>query len=279
MGQFKSSKYIILFMETKYKADIGIFGGSGLYSFLDNVTPINVETEYGHCSDKVFLGEYAGKKVAFLPRHGREHGIPPHKINYRANVTAMKKLGVSSVICPCAVGSLQRHIAPGSFVIADQWVDRTNGRVDTFFDGPIVTHVSPAYPYTEELRQLAIKAGKANNIEIHEKGTVVVINGPRFSSRAESEWFTKMNWDIINMTQYPEAHLVREAGMACVNISLVTDYDSGVVADCEPVSHAAVMGVFNENIGKLRKMLFSLIELIPAGEFWGADRVLENSRF
>ncbi len=266
-------------MECKHRADIGIFGGSGLYSFLEKVTPINVETEYGSASDKVFLGEYAGKKIAFLPRHGREHTIPPHKINYRANVTAFKKLGVSSVICPCAVGSLQKHIEPGSFVIADQWVDRTHGRIDTFFDGPVVTHVSPAYPYTEELRQLAIKACVDNEIKVHSKGTVVVINGPRFSSRAESEWFTKMGWDIINMTQYPEAHLVKEAGMACVNISLVTDYDSGLVADCEPVSHNAVMAVFNENIDKLRKMLFTLIENIPVGEYWGADKVLENSRF
>ncbi len=132
------------------KADIGIFGGSGLYSFLDNVEEITVETPYGAPSDSIFLGEYAGKKIAFLPRHQRNHRIPPHKINYRANVWAMKELGVSSVICPCAAGSLQQDVAPGSFVIADQWVDRTKSREDTFFDGPIVTHVSPAEPYTAE---------------------------------------------------------------------------------------------------------------------------------
>ncbi len=261
------------------KADIGIFGGSGLYSFLENVEEVQVESEYGPCSDSVFIGEYTGKKIAFLPRHGRKHTIPPHKINYRANVNAMKKLGVSTVICPCAVGSLKKEIEPGHFVIADQWVDRTNGRTDTFFDGPIATHVSAAYPYIEELRRLAIESAKENSITVHEKGTIVVINGPRFSSKAESEWFTKMGWDIINMTQYPEAHLVREAGMACVNISLVTDYDCGLVADCEPVSHTAVFEVFNNNIDKLRKMLFTLIEKIPVNEYWGADKVLENSRF
>jgi 5'-methylthioadenosine phosphorylase len=264
---------------TQAKADIGIFGGSGLYSFLDGVEEVTVETPYGSPSDSVFIGTHAGKRVAFLPRHNRKHGIPPHKINYRANVWAMKTLGCSTVICPCAAGSLQNHVAPGSFVIADQWVDRTNSRIDTFFDGPIATHVSPANPYTEELRQLAIAAAHENDIPVHETGTVVVIQGPRFSSKAESQWFTKMGWEVINMTQYPEAHLVREAGMACVNISLITDYDSGVVSGTEPVSHSAVMAVFAANIQNLRKLLFTLIEKIPAGEFYGADKVLEHSRF
>ena len=260
-------------------ADIGIFGGSGLYSFLDKVEEVMVETPYGPPSDKVFIGNYAGKRVAFLPRHDRFHRIPPHKINYRANVWAMKELGVSSVICPCAAGSLQKHVEPGSFVIADQWVDRTRNRVDTFFDGPIATHVSPAEPYTAELRKLAIESAKKHGIKVHEKGTIVVINGPRFSSRAESEWFTKMGWEVINMTQYPEAYLVKEAGMAVVNISLITDYDSGVVAGCEAVSHVEVMKVFANNIENLRKVLFTLIEKIPVGEFYGADKVLEGARF
>jgi len=266
-------------MQNTHKADIGIFGGSGLYSFLENVEEVLVETPYGMPSDKVFIGEHKGKKVAFLPRHDRNHRIPPHKINYRANVWAMKELGCSTVICPCAAGSLQKEVEPGSFVIADQWVDRTKGREDTFFDGPIATHVSPAVPYTEEIRQMAIAAARENDIPVHDKGTVVVINGPRFSSRAESEWFTKMGWEVINMTQYPEAHLVREAGMACVNISLITDYDSGVVAGCEPVSHSEVLKVFSSNIENLRKLLFTLIEKIPAGEYYGADKVLEHSRF
>ncbi|MDA0772588.1 MAG: S-methyl-5'-thioadenosine phosphorylase [Cyanobacteria bacterium] len=266
-------------MTRKKQADIGIFGGSGLYAFLDNVKEVTVETPYGAPSDSVFIGEHAGKKIAFLPRHQREHRIPPHKINYRANVWALKELGCSSVICPCAAGSLQTNYKPGDFAIADQWVDRTSGRKDTFFDGPITTHVSPAEPYTPELRKLAVEAARENNITVHDGGTIVVINGPRFSSKAESEWFHKMGWQIINMTQYPEAHLVREAGMACVNISLITDYDSGVHTGTEPVSHGAVMEVFGQNIDKLRKMLFSLIEKIPVDEFYGADKVLENSRF
>jgi len=263
----------------KHRADIGIFGGSGLYSFLENVEEVLVETPYGSPSDKVFIGEYGGKKIAFLPRHDRFHRIPPHKINYRANVWAFKELGCSTVICPCAAGSLQKDYKPGDFAIADQWVDRTKGREDTFFDGPIATHVSPAEPYTPELRKLALEAARKHNIPVHDGGTVVVINGPRFSSKAESEWFHKMGWQIINMTQYPEAHLVREAGMACVNICLITDYDSGVHTGTAPVSHSEVMHVFAQNIENLRKLLFSLIESIPAGEYWGADKVLEHSRF
>lgn len=266
-------------MARNKQADIGIFGGSGLYSFLKDVKEITVETPYGTPSDNIFLGEHAGKKVAFLPRHDRNHRIPPHKINYRANVWAFKELGCSSVICPCAAGSLQKEYAPGDFAIADQWVDRTKGREDTFFDGPIATHVSPAEPYNPELRQLALLAAKENNIKVHDGGTIVVINGPRFSSKAESEWFHKMGWQIINMTQYPEAHLVREAGMACVNISLITDYDSGVHTGTAPVSHSEVIKVFGQNIENLRKLLFSLIEKIPADEFFGADKVLEHSRF
>lgn len=266
-------------MKNEHKADIGVFGGSGLYKFLDDVREVKVETPYGAPSDSVFLGELEGKTIAFLPRHGRNHTIPPHKINYRANVWAMKELGVSAVISPCAAGSLQKEIKPGDFVIADQWVDRTKGRIDTFFDGPVTTHVSPAEPYTQELRDLAIEAAKENNITVHDKGTVVVIQGPRFSTRAESEWFTKMGWDVINMTQYPEAFLVKELGIGCVNISLATDYDSGVVADCEPVSHAAVMKVFEQNIVNLKRLLFSLIRKIPQGEYYGADKVLENARF
>lgn len=247
----------------KIKADIGIFGGSGFYSFLDNLQEVKVDTEYGSPSDSLFIGNVSGKTVAFLPRHGRKHSIPPQKINYRANLMAMKQLGVTRILSPCAVGSLQKDVKPGEFVISDQYVDRTRGRIDTFYDGPIATHVSAADPYCGELRELAIKASEKNNIKIHKTGTIVVIQGPRFSTKAESKWFTSMGWSTINMTQYPEAHLARELEMCVVNVALVTDYDCGLVGDVEPVSHAAVMNVFSENIEKLRKTLFTLIDLIP----------------
>lgn len=244
-------------------AEIGVFGGSGFYSLLENVTEVKVDTPYGAPSDAVMLAEVAGRKVAFLPRHGRHHTLPPHKINYRANVWAMHKLGVKAVISPCAVGSLQKHIAPGSFVVSDQFVDRTKGREDTFYDGPITSHVSPADMYDKTLRKIAVETIREHGIECHDGGTVVVIQGPRFSTKAESVWFTNMGWDIINMTQYPEGYLCHELGMAVVNIALVTDYDSGVVADTEAVTAHSVLEVFKQNAENARKVVLDMISRLP----------------
>lgn len=250
---------------SKYRADIGVFGGTGFYEFLTNVKEIWIETPYGAPSDKVALGEVGGKRVAFLPRHGKDHRIPPHLINYRANLWAMKELGVSRIIGPCAAGSLQPHIKPGDLVVTDQFVNRTWGRKDTFYEGPIVTHVSPADPYCPEMRALAIEAAKEEKINVHERGTVVVIQGPRFSTRAESQEYRSHGWEVINMTQYPEAYLARELGICYVNISLITDYDAGLEGDpsVEPVTHKAVLEVFQENLGKLKGVLRRLIEAIP----------------
>ena len=245
-------------------AEIGVFGGSGFYSLLENVVEAKVDTPYGPPSDNVMLAEVAGRKVAFLPRHGRNHTIPPHLINYRANVWAMHKLGVKAIVSPCAVGSLQRHIEPGSFLVTDQFVDRTNSRKDTFYDGPITSHVSPADLYDPVLRKLAVETIQDHGITAHDGGTVVVIQGPRFSTKAESEWFTKMGWHIINMTQYPEGYLCRELGMAVVNIGLVTDYDSGLVADVEAVNAHSVLEVFKQNAENARKVVLSLIAKMPA---------------
>ena len=168
------------------------------------------------------------------------------------------------LIAPCAAGSLQKHVAPGHFVVCDQFVDRTSGRIGTFYDGPIATHVSSAEPYCGELRDLAIEAGKKSGITTHAKGTVVVIQGPRFSSKAESKWFLSQGWEVINMTQFPEVHLAKELEMCVVNISLITDYDAGLIGDIEPVSHSEVVKVFTENLSKLRALLASLIVSIPA---------------
>jgi 5'-methylthioadenosine phosphorylase len=244
-------------------AEIGVFGGSGFYSLLDKVQEIKVDTPYGPPSDCIFLAEVAGRRVAFLPRHGRSHTLPPHKVPYRANVWAFHKLGVRAVISPCAVGSLQRHIEPGSFLLADQFVDRTKGRDDTFYDGPITTHVSPADMYDKTMREIAVRAIKKHGIVCHEKGTVVVIQGPRFSTKAESAWFTSMGWDIINMTQYPEAYLCHELGMGVLNISLVTDFDSGIVADTEAVTAHDVLEVFKKNSENARKVVLDIISELP----------------
>lgn len=260
-------------------AEIGIFGGSGFYSLLENVQEIKVDTPYGPPSDRIMLAEVGGRKVAFLPRHGREHTLPPHKVPYRANVWAMHKLGVKAIISPCAVGSLQRHIEPGSFLVADQFVDRTKGRDDTFFDGPIVTHVSPAETYDPVLRKLAVEVIREHGIVAHDGGTVVVIQGPRFSTKAESAWFTNNGWQIINMTQYPEAYLCREMGMSVVNISLVTDFDSGVVADTTAVTAHDVLEVFKSNSEKIRGVVLDLIKRMPKDlDALGAREALKYTR-
>ncbi len=245
-------------------ADIGIFGGSGFYNLLENAEERWVETPYGSPSDSVRIGELGGKRVAFLPRHNSKHLLPPHMINYRANLWAMKSLGVTRVISPCAAGSLQKHVAPGHFVVSDQYVDRTSGRKDTFYDGPITTHVSAADPYCPEMRELAIKAGTDCGITVHPTGTVVVIQGPRFSTKAESKWFSSQGWEVINMTQYPEAHLARELEMCVMNVALITDYDSGLAGDVEPVSHSEVIKVFNDNLTKLQNLLVGLLKALPA---------------
>jgi 5'-methylthioadenosine phosphorylase len=248
------------------EVEIGVFGGSGFYSFLDGVTEHAVKTPYGEPSDKLLVGEIEGRKVAFLPRHGRHHQHPPHRINYRANLWAMKELGVRRIVGPCAAGSLQAEVPPGHFVICDQVVDRTWGRSDTFYDGPKTTHISFADPYCPELRPLAFKQAQSLEIPVHDSGTMVVIQGPRFSTRAESKWFQQAGWQVINMTGYPEALLARELEICYVNVSLITDYDVGLegMPGVEPVSHAEVVRVFEENNAKLRDLLFSLIPTIPS---------------
>jgi len=245
-------------------AEIGIFGGSGFYSLLDDVREVKVDTPYGPPSDSIFLAQVAGRRVAFLPRHGRRHTIPPHKINYRANVWAMRSLGVKAVISPCAAGSLQHAVKPGDFVVCDQFVDRTRNRADTFFDGPIVTHLSSAEIYDPVLRRLAIDTIRDHAIEVHERGTVVVIGGPRFSTKAESKWFSDAGWEVINMTQYPEAWLCRELGMAVVNISLITDYDAGVLEGTEAVNAMSVLEVFQQNASRIQAVVLDLIGRFPA---------------
>jgi len=252
------------------KAEIGIIGGSGFYEFLEKGKWVDVKTPYGNPSDQIFLGDYKGRKIAFLPRHARGHKIPPHKINYRANIWAMKQLGVKIIIAPSAVGSLQAKIKRGDFVIPNEFIDRTGNREDTFFHGSASTsgetkviHISSADCYCDKLRKIAYDICKKDKIRVHDNATVVVIRGPRFSTHAESKWFTKMGWDIINMTQYPEVVLAREAEICYLNISLVTDYDAGLMGKIKPVSIEEVIRVFSENTEKLKKVILQIIEKIP----------------
>lgn len=250
---------------TERQADVGVFGGSGFYSFLSDIEEIKLETPYGPPSDKIALATLGDKRVAFLPRHGKDHSLPPHVINYRANVWAMHSLGVSALFGPTASGSLQKHIHPGDFVVCDQFVDRTTGRKDTFYDGPVTTHVSAAEPYCPILREHALTVMKAQGLPVYERGTVVVIQGPRFSTIAESQWFSRQGWEVINMTQYPEGWLARELQIPYVNISLITDYDAGLIGTegIVPVTADEMLRVFKENNVKLRDALFAIIETLP----------------
>lgn len=243
-------------------AEIGVFGGSGFYSFLDDVTRVEVDTPFGAPSAPIAVGEVAGRRVAFLPRHGARHEWIPHRINYRANLWAMHTLGVTRVVGPCAAGSLQPDVRPGDFVVCDQLVDRTWGRADTFYEGPVPHHVSYADPYCPELSRLAAERAVAGGIRVHDRGTVVVVQGPRFSTRAESRWYRAQGWEVINMTQYPEAYLARELGLCYAAIALITDYDN--LEHAPPVTQAEVFGFFQSNLDRVRALLFEVIAAVPA---------------
>ena len=232
---------------------LGVFGGSGFYTLLDDAEEIALDTPYGPPSARIRVGELNGTRIAFMPRHGDDHSLPPHRVNYRANVWAMHKLGVRRIVGPAACGSLKPDIPPGTFVICDQFVDRTAGREDTFYDGPQTTHVAGADPYCPDLRRTLIEAAQEERIPVRERGTVVVIQGPRFSTRAESAWFSGFA-DVVNMTQYPEAWLARELEICYANVSLVTDWDAGV-GGVAPVTADTAISVFNENLGRLRALL------------------------
>ncbi len=262
---------------SKERAEIGVFGGSGFYSLLEGAREAWIETPYGAPSDLVAIGEIAGKRVAFLPRHGKDHRFPPQSINYRANLWAMKELGVTRIVGPTACGSLKREVKPGDMVVADQIVDRTSARKDTFYDGPITTHVSFADPYCPQLRPIAIAALRSIGVETHETGTVVVIQGPRFSTRSESRWFQDAGWEVINMTQYPECYLARELEMCYVNISLITDYDVGVDGSA-PVSHEEVLKVFASNNERVKNAIFKIIEATPAERTCECGIALRSAR-
>jgi 5'-methylthioadenosine phosphorylase len=259
-------------------AEIGVFGGSGFYAFLQDTETVEVDTPYGAPSAPPVIGEVGGRGVAFIPRHGLKHEFPPHRIPYQANLWAMKELGVERVLGPNACGSLQAAVKPGDFVICDQLVDRTHDRPNTFYDGPVTTHISFADPYCSTMRAVTIAAGRELGISLHDRGTVVVIEGPRFSTRAESAWFASAGWEVINMTQYPEAVLARELELCYANISLITDYDVGVEG-VPPVTHEEVVRVFAENNDKLRDLLFSVIPSLPEQRECECATALDGARF
>lgn len=258
-------------------AEIGVFGGSGFYEFLDDAVDVEVSTPFGEPAAPVRVGTLADRRVAFIARHGRRHEYVAHRVPFRANVWAMAALGVRSVVAPCSVGALQPDLAVGDFVVVDQLVDRTNGRPDTFHDvgagdgrpgsdGP-VHHQAFAEPYDARVRSALVGAGRRlDGITVHDGGTMVVINGPRFSTRAESQWFGAMGWHVVNMTGYPEAVLAAEAGLPYGSVALVTDRDAGVEGGEHtdgPVTMEMVMAVVERNVDAVKQLIEFAVRDLP----------------
>src|SRR5437763_385787 len=259
---------------TSATAEIGVIGGSGFYAFLDHAVPAPVQTPYGQPSETPVIGDVAGRRVAFLPRHGKDHRYPPHRIPYRANLWALRALGVGQVVAPCAVGGLRPELGPGSLVVPDQMVDRTSGRVQTFYDNGAV-HVSFADPYCPNGRAAAVAAARADEWSLVDGGAMVVIEGPRFSTRAESQWFTAQGWAVVNMTGHPEAVLARELALCYTAVALVTDLDAGITPH-EAVTQEEVFRVFGEAIPRLRTTVASIVHQLPRERDCPCARALDG---
>jgi 5'-methylthioadenosine phosphorylase len=245
----------------KPRAELGVIGGSGFYALLDDAELVEVDTPYGPPSDPLAVGEVGGLRIAFLARHGRNHRYPPHRIPYRANLWALRSLGVRQVLGPCAVGGLRPELGPGTFVVPDQLVDRTNGRVQTFHDDGAV-HVNFADPYCPNGRAAVLEQATHMATAVQDGGTLVVVEGPRFSTRAESRWFASQGWSLVGMTGYPEAALARELALCYTCIALVTDLDAGIDIG-EGVTQAEVFAIFEANIGRMRELVLGALTRLP----------------
>ena len=243
-------------------AEIGIFGGTGIYDseMLRNSKEITIETPYGKTSDAITVGELDGKKVAFMPRHGKKHSIPPHMINYCANIWAFKELGITRIISPSAVGSLKEEIKPGDFVLPTQFIDFTKSRRNSFSEDGRVIHISVADPFCPELQEIVSITTNNQDISLHKDCTYTCIEGPRFSTKAESRFYKSTGADIIGMTLVPECQLAREAQICYVSISTVTDYD--VWAE-KPVTAKEVMDTLSKNVQSTKELLLNLIKTMP----------------
>jgi 5'-methylthioadenosine phosphorylase len=252
-------------------AEIGVIGGSGLYALLEDAEEVDVSTPYGPPSDAVTVARVGDRRVAFLPRHGRDHRYPPHRIPYRANLWALRALGARQIVAPCAVGGLRPELGPGTFVVPDQLIDRTSGRPQTFYDDGAV-HVSFADPYCPTGRAVMLAA--ARDLSPVDGGTMVVVEGPRFSTRAESRWFASIGGAVVNMTGHPEAVLARELALCYTTIALVTDHDAGV--EGEGVTHEEVFAFFADNTARLRTVLLKAVTLLPADRTCPCPQALDG---
>jgi len=258
--------------------EIGIFGGTGIYDsgILKNSKEITVDTPYGKTSDSITVGEFNGRNVAFMPRHGKKHTIPPHLINFRANIWAFKELGVKRIIAPSAVGSLKEEFEPGHFALPSQFIDFTKSRKGTFSEDGKVIHISVADPFCPELQNVILNITKKEKIQMHENCTYVCIEGPRFSTKSESKFFRTTGADIIGMTLVPECQLAREAQICYVSISTVTDYD--VWAE-KPVTAKEVMETLAKNVETTKKILTLVIDQIPEIKSCSCEKALEEAEF
>src|SRR5574342_809021 len=261
------------------QAEIGIFGGTGIYDsgLLKESKEITVDTPFGKTSDSITVGMFKGKKVAFMPRHGKKHTIPPHLINFRANIWAFKEMGIKRIIAPSAVGSLQESLRPGDLVLPSQFIDFTKSRKTSFFEGEKVIHISVADPFCPELQSAVTKVTDNLHLKIHKDCTYVCIEGPRFSTRAESKFYKNViGADIIGMTLVPECQLAREAQMCYVSISTVTDYD--VWAE-KPVTAKEVIETLHKNVESTKRFLTSIPDEIPEHRGCSCEKALTEAQF
>jgi len=255
--------------------EVGVIGGTGFYTFFEGAERHAVETPYGEPSAEVAVGSVGEREVAFVPRHGHGHRLLPHEINYRANLWALRSLGVTQVLAPCAVGSLQAGLPPGTIAVPDQLVDRTNGRAQTYFSGGLA-HVPFADPYCPAARESIFAAAADERITVQPGGTMVVIDGPRFSTRAESQWHAAQGWSLVNMTGHPEAVLARELGMCYAAVALVTDFDAGLEADDAAVTQDDVVRIFEANLGTLRRLIAAVVPALPEERTCPCTRALDG---
>ena len=259
-------------------AEIGIFGGTGIYDsgLLENPQEVDMNTPYGKPSDKITIGEFKGRKIAFLPRHGKKHTIPPHMINFKANIWAFKKLGITRIVAPSAVGSLKEEFEPGHFALPTQFLDFTKSREGSFSEQGKVIHISVADPFCPELQSSILQVTEKQEIKMHKDCTYVCIEGPRFSTKAESRFYKTTGADIIGMTLVPECQLAREAQMCYASISTITDYD--VWAE-KPVTAKEVIETLSKNVEKTKKILTELIDKIPKTRECSCEKALAEAEF
>ncbi|WP_316504420.1 S-methyl-5'-thioadenosine phosphorylase [Nitrosopumilus sp.] len=258
--------------------EIGIFGGTGIYDsgLLENPKEVQIDTPYGNPSDTITIGFFRGRKIAFLPRHGKKHTIPPHMINFRANIWAFKELGVKRIIAPSAVGSLKEELEPSHFALPTQFLDLTKSRNGSFSEEGRVIHISVAEPFCPELQSSILHVTESQGLKVHKNCTYVCIEGPRFSTKAESKFYRSTGADIIGMTLVPECQLAREAQMCYASISTVTDYD--VWAE-KPVTAKEVLNTLSKNVERTKRLLTELIEKIPETRNCNCAKALDEAEF